>query len=77
MAQAGNPVETNRCCPPSERNGRMTANVNRFDFGLSPAEIDAIAALDSGKSVFPNDRDPASVKGGVNDRVTKNPDKEY
>ncbi|TRW27138.1 aldo/keto reductase [Flavobacterium zepuense] len=43
--------------PKSVREERMVENLNIFDFELTQEDIDAIAALDTGKSVFFDHRD--------------------
>jgi 2,5-diketo-D-gluconate reductase A len=43
--------------PKSVREERMIENLNVFDFELSQDDIDAIATLDTGKSVFFDHRD--------------------
>lgn len=48
--------------PKSVRKERMVENFDVFDFDLSSEEIDAIAKLDTGKSLFFDHRDPAMVK---------------
>ena len=40
----------------------MAENFNVFDFALDAAEMSAIAALDTGASLFFDHRDPAMVK---------------
>lgn len=38
--------------PKSSKRGRLRQNINVFDFSLTDAEMDAIAALDEGRSLF-------------------------
>ena len=40
----------------------MEQNLDVFDFALSDAEMDAIRALDAGKSLFFDHYDPATVE---------------
>ena len=46
----------------SVRKERMVENFNVLDFELSPDDIAAIAALDTGTSSFFDHRDPEKVK---------------
>ena len=48
--------------PKSVRKERIIENLNIFDFKLSPEDMEAIASLDTGKSLFFDHRDPAIVK---------------
>lgn len=48
--------------PKSVRKSRMIENFNVFDFNLSNEDMQAIAALDTGASLFFDHRDPAMVK---------------
>ncbi|MDM8174131.1 MULTISPECIES: aldo/keto reductase [Olivibacter] len=48
--------------PKSVRKERMTENFEIFDFELSQEDLQSIAALDSGSSLFFDHRDPAMVK---------------
>lgn len=48
--------------PKSVREERMIENFNVFDFELSQEDIDAIAMLDRGKSVFFDHRDPETAE---------------
>ena len=48
--------------PKSTHKERMEQNLDVFDFALSDAEMDAIRALDEGKSLFFDHYDPATVE---------------
>ena len=48
--------------PKSTHKERMEQNLDVFDFTLSDAEMDAIRALDAGKSLFFDHYDPATVE---------------
>ena len=48
--------------PKSTHKERMEQNLDVFDFALSDAEMDAIRALDAGKSLFFDHYDPATVE---------------
>jgi 2,5-diketo-D-gluconate reductase A len=48
--------------PKSVRKERMVENLNIFDFALSPADMEAIIALDTKVSSFFDHRDPQVVK---------------
>ena len=48
--------------PKSVHRERMEENLDVFDFALTPEEMDRIAGLDTGKSVFFSHRDPAMVE---------------
>ena len=50
------------CIPKSTKRERMAQNFDVFDFTLSQADMDAIAALDTGVSSFFDHRDPAVVE---------------
>ncbi len=47
--------------PKSTHRERMEENLDVFDFELSPADMQAIAALDEGQSAFLSHQDPATV----------------
>jgi 2,5-diketo-D-gluconate reductase A len=47
--------------PKSVREERMVENFSIWDFELSPEDMDAIATLDTGKSVFFDHRDPETA----------------
>ena len=47
--------------PKSTHKERMEQNLDVFDFALEDAEMDAIRALDEGKSLFFDHYDPATV----------------
>ncbi len=49
--------------PKSTHKERMIENLNVFDFALTDGDMEAIAALDGGKSLFFSHYDPAFVKG--------------
>lgn len=38
--------------PKSSKRGRLRQNINVFDFSLTDAEMDAVSALDEGRSLF-------------------------
>jgi 2,5-diketo-D-gluconate reductase A len=48
--------------PKSVRRDRIEENFQVFDFDLTPANMQAVASLDSGTSSFFDHRDPAMVK---------------
>ena len=48
--------------PKSVRKERMGENFNIFDFDLDVSDMDLIAALEIGESLFFDHRDPAMVK---------------
>ncbi|HVQ38506.1 MAG TPA: aldo/keto reductase [Pyrinomonadaceae bacterium] len=48
--------------PKSVRKERMADNFDIFGFDLDTSDIEAIAALDTGQSLFFDHRDPAMVK---------------
>ena len=50
------------CIPKSTKKEWMAQNFDVFDFALSQADMDAIAALDTGVSSFFDHRDPAVVE---------------
>ncbi|MFF4989767.1 hypothetical protein ACFY19_21435 [Streptosporangium saharense] len=56
LIQRGIPVNAKSVDP-----GRMKANLEVFDFELTPEEMDRIADLDTGASLYFDHRDPATV----------------
>ena len=54
--------------PKSTHADRIAENLAIWDFTLSPTELDQIRALDTGKSVFLDHRDPATVEEFVGPR---------
>ena len=48
--------------PKSVRKERMEENFNIFDFDLDASDMDSVATLDTGESLFFDHRDPAMVK---------------
>lgn len=48
--------------PKSVRRERIAENFDIFDFALSPADLDQIAALDTGESLFFSHQDPEIAK---------------
>ncbi|KJW13311.1 aldo/keto reductase [Levilactobacillus spicheri] len=58
--------------PKSTHADRIAENLAIWDFTLSPTELDQIRALDTGKSVFLDHRDPAMVEEFVGPRQANN-----
>lgn len=52
--------------PKSTHRERMVENFNIFDFELSPQDMEAIAGLDGGESLFFSHEDPATVEFLIN-----------